>query len=144
MENKNREIKFRAWDKKERKIISDALLIGNIGLGEGSVLADSETQKGNELIWQQFTGLKDKNGKEIYEGDIVIYGNDKGVPKKQYTIKWKDGMFIADYKPKENNDYENSFVDSIDNKYDLRTFCAFNSSLIEIVGNIFENKDLLN
>jgi len=66
-----REIKFRAWDTIEKKIRLEALEIKDIGLGQGSVIASKEVQTDSPLIWMQFTGLLDKHGKEIWDGDIV-------------------------------------------------------------------------
>ena len=62
-----REIKFRAWDNKQNKMRNDGFSI----YYDGSIqFADSIESK--DFILMQYTGLKDKNGKEIYEGDILI------------------------------------------------------------------------
>ena len=131
-EAKMREIKFRAWDKKAKEMIYEALEIKDIGLGEGSVLVDARTQGGNELIWLQYTGLKDKNGGEIYEGDVVeiefiIYPESKKEEIKGKYISqiiYQDGCFV--------------FFDG----YDYHVPCqpCFRT---RIIGNIYENPELL-
>ncbi len=64
-----REIKFRVWDTFHKQYVSlqDSALFGNIAPRGNELKVICNT----ELILEQFTGLHDKNGKEIYEGDVV-------------------------------------------------------------------------
>lgn len=71
-----REIKFRAWDKYDKKMIYD-------------VTYDKESTQGvRPWVFMQFTGLTDVNGKEIYEGDIMGY-DDKRRRKVRKIVKYE-------------------------------------------------------
>ena len=129
-----REIKFRAWNSEEKKMVKvDSICFNENGLiditCEGSY-EGSYYDPVDEYIIMQYTGLKDKNGKEIYEGDIIAVGVTKSInierrdcPK--YKIIFTDGYFGMKYLP----DKELTMM-----------YCTEDS---EIIGNIYENPELL-
>jgi uncharacterized phage protein (TIGR01671 family) len=72
----------------------------------------------------QYTGLKDKNDKEIYEGDIIRW---HGIVTSDYPITFSDGVFCLDDRTDENFHHH---------RYEIR-------NKWEVIGNIYENTDLL-
>lgn len=128
-----REIKFRAWDRDENEMLYPANGYWYVGQGTGviQVLKDKATLEGmvatelgpminGELM--QFTGLRDKNGVEIYEGDIV---QDK-LPQFRCWIDYKAPQFYL-RAPR-------------DRAYVIEVF-RFDD--VEVIGNIYENPELL-
>lgn len=90
-----REIKFRAWNSKMNKF-TDPYLTSIDGLGN----ADIGGAELNFLVIEMFTGLLDKDGKEIYEGDILrVYHDEIGTPiPKDFVgaVKYYECAFYVD------------------------------------------------
>ena len=128
----SREIKFRAWDKETKSMIKEVWEIGlKSNYNQPWLIGDDKRTDNFELM--QYTGLKDKNGKEIYEGDIL-----KHIPtfEANYFVKNLTGGF---YLCPNNKDYGEYFA-SLFAGYDHKNQC----NSIEIIGNIYENPELLN
>lgn len=137
-----RTIKFRAWHKE----IKEMFQVGQITLEKGvwDYQPDNRKNIGVSIPYQpsfilmQFTGLHDKNGKEIYEGDIVelseegrkLYGTSNELSKKYQLVGFKDGAFMTC-----RNKY---LIDEFD------TYLWIMKNYATVVGNIYENEELLN
>lgn len=112
----NREIKFRAWDTSDKE--KGPYMLGPYDLTD-TIFNHKEVRK---MQLMQFTGLKDKNGKEIYEGDIVshLHSADTCV----VVFQKETAMFLA----QEISDEKLGFgIEDV----------------TEVIGNIYENADLL-
>lgn len=127
-----RKIKFRAFYKKYWIYVTLKSLCDCVGISEWAAEGTAEDLFGLGKYKTQFTGLKDKNGKEIYEGDVIKHSpymeiDEEGSKEDTVIIKIEDlfeflkqvGLgeleFSYDYEPKH----------------------------LEIIGNIYENKELL-
>ena len=93
----NKQLKFRVWDKLNKNFIyPDKGYQGHYVLTlDGKFQNLQNGSGGEEYDVQQFTGIRDSDGKDIYEGDVVelVWTNRKN----KCVIKYKHGSFIAEY-----------------------------------------------
>ena len=117
-----RTIKLRAWDKDHKYFIYfDLNDIDDDLFGRHGVLQNTAIEE-----WEQYTGLKDKKGKEIYEGDIY---------KNKYNQGTRAGTIIYNH-----DGFKIQFKDQSNPK---RMGSKSNKNNGEIIGNIYENPDLI-
>lgn len=124
-----REIKFRVWCKDKNEWECDEVFINRFG-HQFHTARLSPVKNDNHII-QQYTGQKDKNGKEIYEGDRVR-GYDSFIAEVNGVVKYNGMSFVF-----EGNNADGSLW------YYTVTSKVENNELfeVEVVGNIYENPD---
>lgn len=120
----NRVIKFRAWDAESKEMIwvqgltfeytTGPVVIGNLG--------ENWKEDLGKLPVMQFTGLHDKNGKEVYEGDVLQddYGNNSEVAWSEVASGWV----------------------RMDDVKEVR-ITVYPFPMYEVIGNIYENPELI-
>ena len=130
----NREIKFRIWDIENKEMLEVQELDfeptfygGRIAIRPDQYNDYFDTE---DMILMQYTGLDDKNGKEIYEGDIVYCQTKYG--KAKAIIKFIDGKFVA---------YWNSALTHPENGHHIA--CYEINKRFEVIGNEYDNPELL-
>ena len=144
----SREIKFRAWHKKRKKFYEVLHLhlktICNGGMwatGEGyDIISHQEIHvqiQPNDCIIQQYTGLKDNQGKEIYEGDIITL--TYGIPSTsdRLIIEYSDNEVLDDIH------ISGWWMRNTVLHRHSSSLCKTYEGDLEIIGNIYENPELL-
>ena len=123
------EIKFRAWDNENKEMLKvqeldfeDTLYGGRLAIRTDQYNDYFDLE---DMILMQYTGLKDKNGKEIYEGDIIraTKRTDLELNYHNFKVFMHNGCYMF------GNYNAHEFFDKFNFK--------------EVIGNIYENKDLL-
>lgn len=159
-----REIKFRAWQKYHKKMVE----VTNISFDDNGEINGVATfvenqapqhisyrddllgrfflkdERGMVLELMQFTGLKDKKGVEIYEGDIIRFTNSiDEIDNEVGTVTWEQGEcnFVAQYKT-------SNCVTQEGNGTTITIYLISNETYqecveYEVIGNVYQNPELL-
>ena len=132
-----REIKFRVWDNRGKKMfnVAGAEFISGIEIISAGTLLPDEVVYGNNnggyfSPMMQFTGLHDKNGREIYECDIV-----RSIPRRRREKSFVGAVHYGRVDP--------SFTIHDKDGHGFRLYSSREYRTYEVIGNIFENPGLL-
>jgi uncharacterized phage protein (TIGR01671 family) len=151
-------IKFRVWNglKMEHNVMAGflgAFYVQGIDEKDSASMSQFNTKYHETTPLMQFTGLVDKKGIDVYEGDIIKWKTTrfhtkeqelKGVAMPKFFVSpvlWADGEFLVNESNEvyvDVNGYDTPlccfFSDSMDNKFDFKA---------EVIGNIYENPELI-
>lgn len=122
----NRELKFRAWNTLTKNMFQVELLgLSDKALSPSHLLAWVSIPFQPHIILMQFTGLKDKNGKEIYEEDIIKQN------RQNCKVEWNESQAMFGF-------YEKTSMGKT-----WRSNCYDSLTDSEVVGNVHETPELL-
>lgn len=136
----SRDIKFRGWDSVNEVMLpveSINFREGYVSLNEGD---NSLTDTLEMIELMQYTGLKDKNGKEIYEGDIV-----KLIPLNSERLKELGRKWYEHLKVEWGAYSDGEYVTNVETwMIDINPLSEeLLDETVEVIGNIYENPELL-
>ena len=133
-----RDIKFRAWDKQTKRLYQvqtlqfygtnntvDACWTNGVDFDGESTLGEPELNNLHNLELMQYTGMKDVNGVEIYEGDIIREDIEKDGPPIIVSVVWEEGAFYGKERTHNPEYIAKEFLNG------------------KVIGNIYENQELL-
>ncbi len=134
-----REIKFRAWDIEEKEDVEVLAIRWDVS---GGLQIGLPIEKGIGLRWKhisqvklrEFAGLKDKNKKDIYEGDVLFIKADRGKWKRKgkVLVIWEDCEFCCE-----------KIDEGVIEDYESLGNYGSGNYEAEIIGNKFKNPELL-
>jgi len=136
----SREIKFRAWWKNEMHY--DIRISGG-----SSLIEDWMAMSDDKPVYMQFTGMKDKNGKEVYEGDIcewddtsksklvIIWGETEGCWCYYYLGKWGNPKSIYPLCLETDSEWQYGGFAGCD--------LVIKNHISKVIGNVYENPELI-
>ncbi len=126
-----REIKFRAWDKDDKEMICG---INKYLMNWDGLNCNINRFFDGELPVMQYTGLKDKNCREIYEGDILDIGEPQIKKRSFGVVTYQQGYF----------GYNAPWLVGEEPPIPLKEYCnEIFKECVKIVGNIYENPEFV-